>query len=281
MDGVFFVGSAETGHKIHKQTSENYQKSLVLEISAKNAAVIWEDANLQKAVTESLFGAFATAGQRCTSTGRIFVHKKIFDRFLDDIHSMAKKCRIGYALSDSRPPFMGPLISEETVENYLRYQGIAVREGCEEVMRGKTLEKENKGYYVSPSIHWATQFDPKSIYQQSEVFGPNVTLYQIGDLEEIIDILGKTAPGLVGSIYASKETYLRLIDEMRVGILNWNLPTTQVSYELPYGAPSGNYRPMGSLAPYQCTFPTASLQAGVDDALPIPPGVLAKDSLLG
>ena len=70
---------------------------------------------------------------------------------------------------------MGPLVNEAAVENYLSYQGIAVREGpCEEVMRGKPLERTPKGHYVSPSIHLVAKPDPKSVYQKSEIFGPNV-----------------------------------------------------------------------------------------------------------
>src|SRR5208337_2009287 len=99
--------------------------------------------------------------------------------------TLSKKCRIGPPLTDGdQAPFMGPLLSEGVMENYLRYQGIAVREGCEEVMRGKLLERDEKGYYVSPSIHLVEAPDAKSVYQKNEIFGPNVAIYKVRDLEE-------------------------------------------------------------------------------------------------
>ncbi len=269
VDGVFFSGSEETAQKVHKQLSDNLTKTLVLGVSAKNSAIIWKDATFDKALRETLFAAFVSAGQRCTSTGRILVHTDIFDKFVAGFHALAKRCRIGYGLDEARAPFMGPLISEVAVENYLRYQGIAVREGCEELMRGKILEKEKKGYYVSPSIHIAEECNLKSIYQMNEVSGPDVVFYRISDLDEIAQIV--RAPGLVTSVYSSRENYVRVLDEIQMGLVNWNLPTTEVNYALTYGGPNGSFRPMGAtLAHHQCLFPTASLECPIDHRLELP-----------
>lgn len=268
VNGVFYTGNHETGQKLHKQLSDDFRKTLVLEIGGKNTTIIWEDANYSKALHETLFSAYVSSGQRCTSTGRVFVHDKIFDRFLSDFHNLSKKCRVGYAFESS---FMGPLVSEAAVENYLRYQGMAVREGCEEVMRGKVLDRDRKGYYVSPSIHLALSFDTKSIYQQNEVYGPDVAFYRVKDVEEVISINLGSTPTLVTSVYSSAhDIYQVFIDDLKSGVLNWNLPTTEVSYQLPYGSPAGNFRPMGSLAGYQCAWPISSLESHGDYEIPLP-----------
>lgn len=269
IDVVCFSGSQETAQKIHKQLGDDLTKSLVLDVSAKNATVIWNDANIEKALRETLYAAFVTAGQRCTSTGRVLVHRKVFDRFVTGLHSLAKKCRIGYGLDPDREAFMGPLISEEAVENYLRYQGIAVREGCEEVMRGKLLEKELKGHYVSPSIHVPGEFDLKSIYQSNEVIGPNVAVYSVENLDDIGRIV--RTPGLVSSVYSSRETYLRILDEIQMGLVNWNLPTTEVNYQLSYSGANGTFRPMGvPMASFQCLYPTSTIECEPDSAMRLP-----------
>lgn len=264
VDGVLFTGSFETGTKIKKQVLNDYGKILVLDTGGKNAMVVWDDCHYEHALHDGLLASYLTSGQRCTSTSRILVHSKIFDRFMNDFHTLSKKCRVDYGLGeDGETPFIGTLVSEEAMENYLRFQGIAVREGGEEIMRGKILERSKKGYYVSPSIHWVETPDAKSVYQTSEIYGPNVAFYKVDDLDQAAEIVNLTRHGLVASVYTgARENYRRLADDCRVGLLHWNRPTTAAAYMLPYGGvrQSGNSRPMGSFAGYQCTYPLSSLE---------------------
>jgi succinylglutamic semialdehyde dehydrogenase len=264
IDGIFFSGSYDGTAKFQKVLTD-YWKVTVVEMRGKNGLVVWDDCDYQKALHEALYSAFVTTGQRTVSCDRILIHTKIFDRFVHDFHELAKKCKIGYGMTDGKDaPFMGPLLSEEALEQYLRHQGIAVREGCEEVMRGKSLERSPKGYYVSPSIHLVTKADPKSVYQKTEIMGPNVGLYPVSDLDEAAEVLNQTQYGMVAAIYSgARENYLRLIEDVSVGHLHWNRPTVEVSYRLPYGGikKSGNSRPMGSYAANQLTFPVGSLEA--------------------
>lgn len=264
VDTVFFTGSSEAGSKIAKQSGADYWKITVLDLGGKNTVVVWDDAHYKKALHEAAMATFLTSGQRCTSTDRILVHEKIFDRFLNDFHQIAKKLKVGHGLSEDKDaPFMGPLVSEEALEHYLRTQGMAVREGCEEIMRGKTLERDTRGYFVSPSIHWVKKADPKSMYQKTEIFGPDAAIYKVSDIGETAEIINHSPFGMVASVYtAAKENYLALVQESRVGLMHWNRPTTDVSYRLPYGGMkrSSNSRPMGALAHHQCTVVQASLE---------------------
>lgn len=268
VDGVLYTGSYETADKIRKQLLSDYWKIQIFELGGKNSLVVWDDCNYEKSLREALLGSFLTSGQRCTNTNRILVHDKIFDQFVDNFHTLSKKIRVGYGLTEGEgSPLMGPLMSEAALEDYLRFQGIAVREGCEEIMRGKSLDREKKGFYVSPSIHLVTNPDPKGIYQKSEIHGPNVAFYQVKDLDEAAEIVNQSQYGLVASIYSgARENYLKLLEEVQVGILHWNRPTTHVSYQLPYGGikRSGNMHPMGLFAGYQCTYPVSCLESPTD-----------------
>lgn len=265
VDLVFFTGSYETGLNLRKQIATDYWKVAVLDMVGKNAMVFWEDCNLDQAVDHALIGAFQTTGQRRTTASRLLVHDKIFDAFVSEFHSRAKKCSVGYGARDAAtPPFLGPLMSQDAMENYIRYQSIAVRDGCEEVMRGKHLEREERGFYVSPSIHLIGKADPKSVYQRSEIFGPNAAVYRLSDLDEASEILNHPPTGLVASIYSSKrETFQRFCSDVKVGLLHWNVPTLTSSFELPASGlkKSGNSRPMGKWSWQQCTYPIASLEA--------------------
>jgi len=263
VDGVFFTGTPETSIAIKKQLLNDYWKIQIIQSGGKNASIVWDDCDYDRTLKSLLLSAFSASGQRYTNTSRIIVHHKIHDRLINDFHALCKKIPIGYGLSTTGPtPFMGPLVSDRLVDDYLRYQGIAVREGCEEIMRGKPLERSPKGYYVSPSVYSISKPDPKSVYQNSEFFGPQVAFYSASDLDEAVEINNQTQFGLVASFFsANQKNFEFFVQEARVGLCHWNLPTTQVSYRMPFLGlrKSGNMRPMGTFSGYQCTYPVSSL----------------------
>lgn len=273
IDGILFTGSYETGLKIKQATLEHHWKLLALEMGGKNASIVWDDADLNKAIYETLIGTFVSAGQRCSCTSRVILHKKIADKFIDKFYESAKKLSIGHWADN---PFMGPLINSDAVEKYLRFQEIAQREGCERLMRGKALDVDGySGYYVTPSICLVNEFTRKSVYQKSEIFGPNVAIYQVEDFDEALEINDSTGFGLVTSVFSKNENlYHETVAKARVGLVNWNRTTNGASSRLPFGGigKSGNDRPTAHYAVYYCTVPVASLEDrtefNVDDQLP-------------
>ncbi len=264
VDVIFFTGSFEKAQKIQKQILGDFSKILVTDTGGKNSLLVWEDAHYETALSHAFLSAFLTSGQRSLNAHRLLVHEKIFDKFVADFHALAKKCKIGYGINEDENPFLGPLLSEKSVENYLSIQGIAVREGAEEIMRGKTLERKERGYYVSPSIHVVEEPKPKSVYEQSEIFGPNAAFYKVKDLDEAVEWINQAEYGLAAALYTQSKTVLsRCLEEIQVGQLHWNLPTTHPCEKLPMGGlrRSGNGRPMGSLAYTQCTYPVGVAEA--------------------
>ncbi len=260
VDGVLFTGSYDVGLKIKQDTITHFHKILALEMGGKNASVIWQDADLKKAVYESLVGSFMTSGQRCSCTSRIVVHRKVRDQFVEQFYANAKKLKIGH-WRDS--VFMGPLISADSVERYLRFQEIAKREGAESLMRGKVLNSEHEGYYVTPSINLVKEFDQKSVYQKSEIFGPNVAIFAVDEFEEALAINNSSGFGLVMSLFTkNRALYEKALIEAQVGVLNLNRTTNGASSRLPFGGmnKSGNDRPSGNMAVTYCTVPVASLE---------------------
>lgn len=260
VDGVLFTGSYEVGLKIKQDTLTHHWKILALEMGGKNASVIWHDAEMKKAVFESLVGSFMTAGQRCSCTSRIILHRQIADQFVEQFYAAAKKLKIGHWRDEV---FMGPLISSDSVEKFIRYQEIAKREGAESLMRGKALSLDHDGYYVTPSINLVKEFDPKSVYQKSEIFGPNVAIFTVDTIEEALAINNSSGFGLVMSLFTKdRSLFEKALVEAQVGVLNWNRTTNGASSKLPFGGmnKSGNDRPSGNLAIQYCTVPVASLE---------------------
>ena len=156
VDGVLFTGSYDVGQKIKQDTMDHYWKILALEMGGKNTTVVWDDADLEKAVYETIVGAYMTTGQRCSCTSKIVLHSKIKHQFIENFHAMAKALKIDHW---SKEAFMGPLIGSDAVERYLRFQEIATREGAECIMRGKSLSLDYSGHYVSPSIHLVSKLN--------------------------------------------------------------------------------------------------------------------------
>lgn len=260
IDGILFTGSYEVGLKIKQETMSHYWKILALEMGGKNATVVCDDADMDKAIYETLIGAYMSSGQRCSCTSRIILSEKIAEEFTERFYQAAKKLSIGHW---SENPFMGPLINSAAVEKYIRFQEIANRENCESLMRGKSMDLKHKGYYVTPSIHLVKKFDANSVYQKSEIFGPNVAIYKSSGIEESLKIVNSTGYGLVMALFTKDESiYRKSLLEARVGLLNWNRTTNGASSKLPFGGmgKSGNDRPSAHFAVQYCSVPVASLE---------------------
>lgn len=274
VDGVLFTGSYEVGLKIKQDTLEHYWKILALEMGGKNTTVVWDDADLEKAVYETITGSYLSTGQRCSGTSKIVLHKSIRDKFLENFHEVAKKITIGHW---SQNTFMGPLISAESVDKYSRFQEIAKREGAECLMRGKSLSLPHEGYYVTPSIYLIDKPNPDSMYQKSEIFGPNVAVYTTENFDEAMSILNMSGYGLSAAIFTRNlDLYKSAQFSARVGILNWNRTTNGASSRLPFGGmnKSGNDRPSAHYAIQYCSVPVASLEDQTPfDAKKVFPGI--------
>lgn len=265
---IFFTGSKEVGKKILDVTHHDLSKLVSLELGGKNTTILHSDANLEHALLELLKASFLTAGQRCTSTSIIAISKKIQDEFISKFHELSKKIIIDHPIDFVREPFMGPLVDQAAVDAYLLFMGMAKREGIEEVMRGKQLEKARKGHYVSPSIHLAPRWNNDSHFLQSEIFGPNVTFIPYDTIEEAITISNSTEYGLASAIFSRDEKIInKCIDEIETGLLNINRSTVGASAKLPFGGVknSGNYRPAALTTIDACVYQMSSLNVLSDE----------------
>ncbi len=261
--GVFFTGSKEVGLKVLKSTCQDLSKLVSLELGGKNPAIIHKDANLQNALQELIKGCFLTTGQRCTSTSLVLLHRSIQDEFISKFHELSKKIVVDHPINNVKEPFMGPLIDKKAFDNYLLFMGMAKREKHEEIMRGKPLEKETKGYYVTPSIHLAAKFSTSSHFLQSEIFGPNCTFIPYDTLEEAFTIANSTEYGLAAGIFTKDiKNYHQAVNELDVGLLNLNRSTVGASSKLPFGGvkSSGNYRPAAVATIDSCVYQMSSLE---------------------
>lgn len=260
---VFFTGSKEVGLKILSSTHHDLGKLVALELGGKNTSIIHSDCQMENALAETLRGSFLTSGQRCTSTSIVAIHNSIKDEFIEKFHQLTKKIIIDHPIEHDKLPFMGPLVDQQAMETYLTYVGMAKREGIEEIMRGKQIEKAYKGHYVTPSIHLASKMDPKSHFLMSEIFGPNCTFIGYDDVEEALEISNATEYGLAASVFTQdKSLYETCLRDIDAGLVNLNRSTVGASAKLPFGGVknSGNYRPAAVATIDSCVYQLASLE---------------------
>ena len=264
IDAVLFTGSYEVGTRIKQDTLQQHWKLLALEMGGKNPAIVWDVESLDYAVHETLCAAFLSAGQRCSATSRVIVQRKYLGDFVKRMHERAKAFDIGFPLDN---PFMGPLIDSQSVDRFLKFIGIAQREGFETVMRGKSLELPRSGYYVTPTLslieRQTVEAARKSVYTQTELFSPNLAIIGADDLEEAVALANATDYGLSASVFTGSESvYRAAYDELEFGLVNWNKMTVGASSRLPFGGfkKSGNHFPTALTSTLYCAAPVASLE---------------------
>lgn len=262
--GIYFTGSKEVGKKIIEATHQDLNKLVCVELGGKNSSIVHQDANLDLVIPELLKACFLTTGQRCVSTSLVVIHKSLVNQVLEKFHDLAKKIIIDHPVKFEKEPFMGPLIDQNSLDKYLLYMGMAKREGIEEVMRGKQIEKRFKGHYVSPSIHLVSKFREDSVFIGSEIFGPNSTFIPYDTIDEAVSITNSTEYGLAAGVFsADRSIYNFCVENLDTGVVNFNRSTVGSSAKLPFGGikNSGNYRPASLATIDSCVYQMASLDA--------------------
>jgi len=183
---------------------------------------------------------------------------------VERVHARAKDLVISHPFDEDPKPFMGPIVNAAARDKFLRYSDIAESEGAEIVMRPKVLKgipRKNRkplpeGLYVSPSLNVVPKWNAKSPYQTHEIFGPDLFLCPVRELEEAIEAVNASVYGLAFSFFGGDEAlFARVAGDVQVGLAYWNRPTTGASSRLPFGGwkRSGNHWPAGLFAIYAST----------------------------
>jgi aldehyde dehydrogenase (NAD+) len=218
---VSFTGSTEVGRSVGERVAARLGKSL-LELGGNNAVIVDDTANLDLATAAIVFGAVGTAGQRCTSTRRVFVHKAIAAQLEERLIHAYRQVRIGDPLADGT--LMGPLIDPGAVQRYLAAIQ-AVRAAGGELLYGGNVVK-GPGNFVEPAIVRAQNDWP---IVQSETFAPILYLIPVDSLAAAIQAQNASAHGLSSALFTDRlqnaEAFLSAAGS-DCGIANINLGTS-------------------------------------------------------
>ncbi len=259
IDGLFFTGSSNTGHLLHKQFAGHPGKILALEMGGNNPLIVKDVADIDAAVHDIIQSAFVTSGQRCTCARRLFIEKSANgDAILEKLIAATKNIQVGDAFAENQP-FMGAMISERAAKGMVAAQQQLIELGGKPIVELKHLF-EGTGF-VSPGIIDVT--DIKEMPDE-EHFGPLVKVYRYSDLDAAIEEANNTSFGLsAGMLSDSEDDYNHFFKRIRAGIVNWNRPITGASSAAPFGGigASGNHRASAYYAADYCAYPVASVEA--------------------
>jgi alpha-ketoglutaric semialdehyde dehydrogenase len=231
VDGVSFTGSQYVGGKV-AEAAIRRQARLQLEMGGKNPLVVLDDADLERAVTCAIDGAFFGTGQRCTASSRIIVTEAIHDRFVALLAERAGALKVGDALDPSSQ--IGPAVSEAQLDQNMRYVDIARNEGGRVLTGGETLKLATRGYFMQPTVIADTKPDMR--INCEEVFGPVASTVRVKDYDEALEIANRGQFGLSAGIVTNSLKHARHFRRaIRAGMVMVNLPTAGVDYHVPFG----------------------------------------------
>ena len=220
---VSFTGSIPVGKKVAARVASRLGRSL-LELGGNNAIVVLDDADLDLAVRAITFGAVGTAGQRCTSTRRVFAQRGIAAKLTQRLAKAYATVKIGDPLEDG--VLMGPLCSERALEAYERALEQARAQGGDVVYGGRRIDRP--GFFVEPAIVRAPA-QAKFPIAFEETFGPLLYVFEVVDLDEAIAAHNAVTQGLSSAIFTdslrSAERFLGP-EGSDCGIANVNIGTS-------------------------------------------------------
>ena len=209
VDVVSFTGSAATGRVINEAAARRLAKTC-LELGGKNALVVCDDADLDRALEWVLASAFSNAGQRCASASRIVVFDAVYESFRE---------RLVDAVANVESQ---PVISRESMERILEAVARAQEDGATVLAGGTRLERP--GWHVAPSLVEGASSGAE--ISRLELFGPVTVLYRVADLDEAIALVNDSPYGLTAAIHtASVHRALRFAERAQAGVVVVNAGT--------------------------------------------------------
>lgn len=224
---IALVGETTTGSHIMRQGADTL-KRVHLELGGKNPVIVFDDANLERALDAVVFMIYSLNGQRCTSSSRLLIQNSIKEDFLARVVERVRALKVGHPLDPATE--VGPLVHRGHYEKVLSYMDIAKTDGAHVAAGGRALTELGAGHYVEPTL-FVDAHNGMRIAQE-EIFGPVLTAIGFDDEAEAIALANDTQYGLSGYIWTSDTgRAMRLAHKVQAGMLwinsenNRNLPS--------------------------------------------------------
>lgn len=229
---VAFTGSCKTGKVIIENASKTVKK-MGMELGGKNPYIILEDADLDVAIGKLVMSQYVNTGMICAAPGRIYVHDKIYDEFVERFVEGSKNIITGDP--NNEKTFMGPVVSADHRDKVESLIKSGIDEGATLLLGGKrpTEPPLDKGYYVLPTVF--TDVTPDMTIYREEIFGPVACIVKFSSESDVIKAANDNVFGLCASVF-TKDTAkgIRFANELQAGTV-WINEGLTASTDLPWG----------------------------------------------
>lgn len=235
---ISFTGSCAVGHALHAKASARRVR-IQLEMGGKNPTVVLADADLEKAVANTVNAAMFSTGQKCTATSRVVVEDGVYDQFKSALVEAVKGLKVGNGMEEGVQ--VGPAIDKAQLEINDRYCRLAEAEGCRIECGGNVLSGEpyGKGYFFAPTVLTGVTNDMR--VAREEIFGPVLAVIRAKNFDEAMDIANDTEFGLSASVQTRDVSRVfEFVKGIQAGLVTVNLPSAGVEYQLPFGGAKGS-----------------------------------------
>ncbi|MER5435813.1 aldehyde dehydrogenase [Streptomyces sp. NPDC002588] len=235
VDKVSFTGSTAAGRRIAALCGHDLRR-VMLELGGKSAAIVLDDADLDRTVESMRLGAFRNNGQVCTLKTRVLVSEARRAELVERLRSLIGSMPVGDPHDEATQ--IGPLFSQrqrETVEHYI---ATGRKEGATLVTGGGRPEGQGRGWFVEPTLF--TDVRPDMTIAQEEIFGPVLAVMAYRDEAEAVDIANNSPYGLSGAVFTADARHgLELASRMRTGVVELN------GHPVGLSAPFGGFKASG------------------------------------
>lgn len=229
---VTFTGSSGTGRKIQEAAAKSNLKKVILELGGKTPAVVFEDANIEKAVAQTSFSIQHNSGQICIANSRIYVQKSVAPKFIEAFHKHLAAVKPGDPLK--KETIHGPQADDIQYKNVLSYIEHGKKSGAELALGGEGKLDSMKGYFIEPTVFLNTPEDAKIM--KEEIFGPVVSINTFETEEEAISLANSSDFGLYASVYTRNiDRALRVAKAFESGYVGVNCTSPRLARDMPFG----------------------------------------------
>ncbi|BBX12328.1 MULTISPECIES: aldehyde dehydrogenase family protein [Mycobacteriaceae] len=231
---IAFTGSTEVGKRIVAASAGNL-KRVSLELGGKSPVLIYDDADLDTAITMAAMGIFIHSGQGCICGSRIFVQRGVYDQVVDGIAMVANNLQLGGPRDEGA--MIGPLISEKQLNRVMGFIDEGKRDHVDVITGGHRLDR--RGFFVHPTV--LANVDPGMRLYQQEIFGPVVTVLPFDDDDEAVALANDSEYGLAATAWTRDLSRAhRLAKRLEAGTVSLNC---QMVFD--HSVPFGGYKQSG------------------------------------
>ncbi|MTH95589.1 betaine-aldehyde dehydrogenase [Roseibium sp. RKSG952] len=229
---VSLTGSVPTGSRVASLAGEHLKK-VTLELGGKSPLIVFEDADIENAVSAAINANFYSSGQICSNGTRVFVHKKIKDAFLKRLKERTANAVLGDPLDEAVN--IGPLVSRPQLDKVLSYMELGQQEGATLVCGGgmASVDSLPDGTFVQPTVFADVRDDMR--IAREEIFGPVMCVLDFDDEDDVLARANGTDFGLAAGVFTKDiQRAHRVIDRLEAGTC-WINTYNLTPIEMPFG----------------------------------------------